>query len=179
MASTTNTHSSVKKNISSTLVSMSMDKSGSKLGPLVTPAVWIYDYSKNKKTPDIGDISIYAGGLFSGPAGIVTGLFKSVVEDDIETKLNHVKSVEPKQYRDGIKSCHSYGNSSPSINAMAIAGLGTTVWQHPIGIWVYVTDSQGGLIVDYKPVNPVVVYRPKIPLVKSRAGGYVWSSHKK
>lgn len=179
MAHPENTHNSVKKNISTSLVSMSLEKSGTKLGPLITPAVWVHDYTKNGKTPDIGDLSIYAGGFFSGPAGLITGLFKSVVEDDFKTKLNHVKSLEPKLYRDSIKSCHSYGNSSPSINAMTIAGLGTTVWKHPIGIWVYVIDSNGSRIVDYKPVNPVVVYRPKLPLVKSRAGGYIWSSHKK
>jgi len=177
MANPEHTHSSVKKNIGTSLVSMSLEKSGSKLGSLVTPAVWVYDYTKNGKVPDIGDLSIYAGGFFSGPAGLVTGLFKSGVEDDFEQKLNHVKSLEPEQYRNGIKPCYSYRNGSQSTNAMVIAGLGTTVWQHPIGIWVYITDLEGNFIVDYKPVNPVVVYRPNIPLEKGRVSGYLWSSH--
>ena len=122
---------------------------------------------------------IFIGGLVSGPAGIVTGLFKSVVDDEVEAKLNHVKSIEPKLYRDGIKPCYGYSSSTPRINAMTIAGTGTTVWQHPIGIWVYVTDANGDPVIDYHPVNPTVVYRPKIPLKKSLAGGYYWSSHRK
>lgn len=174
-----NSHTSVKKTIGSTLVSMSLEKGGSKLGPLVSPAVWVYDYAKHDKTPDIGDYSIYAGGILSAPAAIVTGLFKSFVDDDLEAKLNHVKSIEPKLYRDWIKPCYGYTNSAPKISAMTIAGTGTTVWQHPIGIWVYVTDADNHPVVDYKPINPVVVYRPKIPLTKSRTGGYLWDSFKK
>ena len=70
MAHPENTHNSVKKNISTSLFSMSLEKSGTKLGPLITPAVWVQDYTKNGKTPDVGDLSIYAGGFFSGPAGL-------------------------------------------------------------------------------------------------------------
>jgi len=174
-----NSHTSVKKNIGSTLVSVSLEKAGSKLGPLVSPAVWVYDFAKHGKKPDIGDYSIYAGGIMSAPAAIVTGLFKSFVDDDMETKLNHVKSIEPKLYRDWIKPCYGYTNNAPKISAMTIAGTGTTVWHHPIGIWVYLTDANNNPVVDYKPVNPTIVYRPNLPLTKSRVGGYLWSSHTK
>jgi len=177
--SSLNTHSSVKKNAGTTLVSMSLTKAGTKLGPLVSPAVWIHDYAKHGKQPDIGDYSIYLGGFISGPAAIVTGFFKSAVEDEIEAKLNHVKSIEPKLYRNEIKACYGYSNSPPSISAMTIAGTGTTVWHHPIGIWVYVTDANGSPVVDYQPVNPSVVYRPKTPLKKTNFGGYYWTSHRK
>lgn len=174
-----NTHNSLKKNVGTTLVSLSLEKAGSKLGPLVTPAVWLHDYKRNGKTPDIGDVSIFAGTFLSGPAGILTGLLKSVVEDDVETKLNHVRSLEPKLYRNWIKPCYGYTNAPPQISAMTIAGTGTTVWHHPIGIWVYVTDSRGYPVIDYKPVNPTVVYRPKVPLVKSKTGGYIWGRLRK
>lgn len=177
--SSLNTHTAVKKNIGSTLVSMSLANSGSKLGPLVSPAVWIHDYAKHGTQPDVGDYSIFLGGFVSGPAGIITGLFKSAVDDEIEAKLNHVKSIEPKLYRNEIKACYGFSSSAPRINAMTIVGTGTTVWHHPIGIWVYITDANGHPVVDYQPVNPTVVYRPKIPLKKSPAGGYYWSSHRK
>ena len=174
-----NTHNALKKNIGSTIVSMTLDKAGTRLGAVVAPAVWIHDYTKHGKTPDIGDYSIYAGAFMSGPAAIVSGLFKSAVEDEIESKLIHVKSVEPALYRDWIRPCYGYTNSAPRISAMTIVGTGTTVWHHPIGIWVYITDANGAPVMDYKPVNPTVVFRPDSPLKKSKSGGYFWSSHKK
>ncbi|MDH5571449.1 MAG: hypothetical protein OEY89_06765 [Gammaproteobacteria bacterium] len=173
-----NEHSSLKKNTGSTLVSMALDKAGSRLGPLISPALWVHDYIKHDKQPDIGDYSIYIGGLLSGPAAIITGLFKSVVEDEIETKLNHVRSIEPALYRNWIKPCYGYNSSAPRINAMTLASSGTTVWHHPIGIWVYITDADGNAVIDYKPVNPTVVYRPRLPLEKSKTGGYIWTSYR-
>lgn len=174
-----NTHSNVRKTIGSTLASMYLDKTKSKLGGFVTPAVWVYDYNKNGKKPDVGDVSIFAGSFLSGPASIVTGLFKAAVEDDLDAKLNFVRSIEPEKYREFIKPCYGYTNSPPQVSAMTIAGTGTTVWHHPIGVWVYITDVDNRPVIDYKPVNPSVVYRPDIPLKKVKTGGYVWSPHRK
>lgn len=174
-----NTHNALKKNTGTTPVSMSFDKADGKPDAMVSPAVWVHDYVKKGKSPRVSNYNIYAGGAVSASASIVTSLFKSIVDDEIKNKLNHVKSIEPALYRNWIKPCHGYTNSAPIICAIAVADTGTTVWHHPIGIWLYVTDANGKPVVDYKPVNPTIVYRPDLPLRKSKTGGYYWSSHSK
>lgn len=57
---------------------------------------------------------------------------------------------------------------------MTIASRGGTAWLHPVGLWVYVTDSTGRLIVDYQPQLFVKLYQPVVPLERLKNGGFRW-----
>lgn len=149
------------------------------MASLVTPAIWLYDYQTKGKAPDTIDVGVLLSGTVSGPASFVTGVVKSVVDDKIDSKLKHVQSVEPELYRKFIKACYDYSSSPEKINAMSIASNGGTAWYHPIGIWVYITDINGGYVADYEPVNPAQVFRPYWPLKKGLNGGYRWDTYRK
>jgi len=175
-----NSHGSLKRAVGGTVVSMTLNKAGKKaIGNMVTPAIWLYDYQKSGKTPDTIDWGIFASGALSAPASFITGLVKSVVDDEIETKLKHVQSLEPKLYRSHIRTCYDYAAFPSKINAMKIAEQGGTAWHHPIGIWVYILDENGAYVADYKPVNPTIVYRPDLPLKKGLNNGYRWDTYRK
>jgi len=175
-----NAHNSVKKTVGTGVVSMALSRAGKKtLGSLVTPAVWLYDYQTQGKTPDSIDVGMFVGGFFSASGAFIAGVVKSIADDAVENKLKHVQAKEPKKYRQHIKACFNFASSPPAINAMTIAGLGGTAWHHPIGIWVYITDANNHFVADYKPVNPTTVYRPDLPLKKRKNGGYAWNTYKK
>ncbi|AZZ94701.1 hypothetical protein EUZ85_29910 [Hahella sp. KA22] len=160
-------HNSTIKSVGGTIASMGLEKSGySTIGKFITPAVWATDYAVNKNMPDKGDLGIYATGLFGGAAAVastVVGIFKSVVDDDMNIKLRAVKAAEGAPYNEGIKICYHYASKPPFINAMTIASLGGTSWQHPNGLWVYIVDKNNNPVHDYKPKVAVQIIRPAHP----------------
>jgi len=98
---------------------------------------------------------------------------QALIDDDTAIKLEHIKSIEPKLYRDYIRPVYSPNNiSGPYITAYELAGTGATAWHHPIGLWVYILDHNGKPVIDYKPVNPTMVFRPAFPLFKLKNGTY-------
>ncbi|ARU57944.1 hypothetical protein OLMES_3924 [Oleiphilus messinensis] len=156
------------------LASISMEKGGSAfLGNSVTPAVWVLNYLTYDKKPDSVDLALYATGLAGGaavPASISVGILKSMVDDDIQRKLNQVRESEPEQQRQFIKPCFYEGFSGASISAMTIASKGGTAWLNQNGLWVYITDAKGRHIVDYSPRKFVKKLSPKLPLQKTSTG---------
>lgn len=162
----------------STIASIGLAKVGGKVGGiLVTPAVWVLNYSAQDSTPDKTDFALYTLGFLgtvASVAAIGTGAIKAVVDDDIDTKLRTVRAGEDPKYRKFIQPCYRYGMHAPQINATTIASKGGTAWKHPIGLWVYITDVRGYLINDFMPKSAVTVYRPKIPMKKSNSGRFFW-----
>ena len=59
---------------------------------------------------------------------------------------------------------------------MTIAGKGGTAWLHPNGLWVYLIDASGKLVVDFEPKTAVKIYQAKLPLEPLKTGGYRFSS---
>ena len=171
-------HKNIILSTNSTIASIGLEKAGQKVaGVLVTPAVWVLNYSAQGSTPDKIDVGLYVTGFFGTLASagtITTSLVKAVVDDDIDTKLREIQSGEEPKYRPFIKPCYRYGMSAPQINAMSIANKGGTAWKHPNGLWVYITDINGYLVNNFKPKKAVVVYRPNLPLKKNRTGGFSW-----
>jgi len=97
-------NSSVIQGASSTIASIGLAKMGKAVaGNLVTPAVWALNYAVEDKTPDSIDIVLYLTAFTSSvaaPATIATGLFKSVVDDDIARKLREVRNgIHNVEYR--------------------------------------------------------------------------------
>ncbi|WP_041599035.1 hypothetical protein [Hahella chejuensis] len=160
-------HNSTIKSIGGTIASMGLEKSGySTLGKFITPAVWATDYAVNKNMPDKADVGIFATGLFGGPAAVastVVGIFKSVLDDDMNAKLRVIKAAEGAPFNEGIKICYHYASSAPFINALTIASLGGTCWQHPNGLWVYIVDKNNNLVHNYTPKVAVQIIRPAHP----------------
>lgn len=173
-------NSSLIQSTGGTLVSITLESMGQKImGSLVTPASWALNYADQGKMPDTTDVGIYgtslAGGL-AGPAAIATGIVKAVVDDDMERRLREVRQAEQVKYRGFIKPCYTYSSAPPLISAMKIANSGGTAWLHPNGLWVYITDANGFLVVDFKPNIAIKTYRPKLPLTPAKNGGYLWDS---
>lgn len=171
-------HKNIIQSTSSTIASIGLAKTGQKIGGvLVTPAVWVLNYSTQGTTPDEIDAGLYAAGFFGVVASvgaITTGVVKAVVDDDIDTKLREIQAGEEAKYRPFIKACNRYGMNAPQINATTIASKGGTAWKHPNGLWVYITDINGHLVNNFKPKNAVMVYRPHLPLKQSRNGRFLW-----
>jgi hypothetical protein len=171
-------HRTVLQTTGGTLASIALEKSGEKLaGNLVTPAIWVYNYVDSGATPDGADASIYATGLAGGvaaPAAIATSMLKSVVDDDTARKVSAVRKGELPRYRPFIMPCSIYAPAPSVINAQTIASKGGTAWQHPNGIWVYITDARGRLVSDFKPKAAVKIYQPVTPLTKTTNNRYRW-----
>lgn len=160
--------------ISQPIAVIGLEKTGQKIaGKLLSPAVWAVNYAVNGKTPDKVDVGIYSTGLLggaAGPASIVTGVVKAVVDDDINQRLKLVRSNEKPVYRNGILPAYYFSSSPPAINALKIASMGGTAWQHPNGLWVYIIDENNLLVANFKPERAIKVYRPVWPL-QSMGGG--------
>ena len=166
--------------INQPLAVMGLDKAGQKVaGKLLTPAVWAANYAVNGKTPGKVDIGLFGTGLLggvAGPASIVTGVIKAVVDDNLEQKLNLVRSHEKPEYRKNIRAAYHFASAPAAINAMTIASLGGTAWQHTNGLWVYITDNNGLLVPNFKPQKATKVYRPIWPLQSMGAGKFRFTS---
>ena len=166
--------------INQPLAVMGLDKVGKKMaGKLLTPAVWGANYAVNGKTPGKVDLGLFGTGLLggaSGPASIVTGIVKAVVDDDLEQKLKVVRSSEKQEFRDDIKAAYNFSSAPAAINAMTIASLGGTAWQHPNGLWVYITDKNSHLVPNFQPQKFVRKYRPVWPLQSMGAGKFRFTS---
>jgi len=171
-------HKNIIQTANGTIASIGLNKIGQKVGGvLVTPAVWVLNYSTQGTTPDEIDAGLFVAGFFGTVASvgtITTGLVKAVVDDDIDTKLREVQASEYSQYRPFIKPCYRYGMMAPQINATTIASKGGTAWKHPNGLWVYITDIKGRLVDNYKPRKSVMLYQPLHPLKQGRRGFFLW-----
>lgn len=168
-------HKNIIQGVSGTIASMGLTKIGRPIaGIVVTPAVWVLNYATQGSTPDAIDVGIFGSGFISGPGAIFTGLVKAAVDDDIDKKLREVKAGEDPRYAAFIQPCNRYASNAPQINAMTIASKGGTAWKHTNGLWVYITDARGKIINDFQPRKAVIIYRPKIPMIKGRDGRLVW-----
>lgn len=160
--------------ISQPLAVIGLDKIGQKMaGKLLSPAVWALNYAANGKKPDKMDVGISGMGLLggaAGPAAIGTGVVKALVDDDMDTRLKAARSDENPEFRQYIQPCFNYAMAPPRINAMTIASLGGTAWQHANGLWVYIQDANGHMVPNFKPNRSVQTYRPIWPL-QSMGGG--------
>ena len=178
VAKTIENHKNIIQSTSSTVASIGLTQAGKKVaGILVTPAVWVLNYSAQGSKPDAIDVGLYATGFLGSigsVAAISTGIIKAVVDDDVDNRLREVQNGEDPRYRVFIKSCSRYASMAPQINAMTIASKGGTAWKHTNGLWVYITDARGYLVNDYKPKSAIETFRPKHPLLKSPNGGLVW-----
>ncbi len=142
---------------------------------LITPAVWALNYAVNGQTPDKVDVGLFGTGLFggaAGPAAIVTGVVKALVDDDMDQRLKATQMDEQPEYRLGIKAAYHFAFSPPAINAMTIASLGGTAWQHPNGLWVYITDQNNLMVPNFNPQRALRIYRPVWPLQPMGAGKF-------
>jgi hypothetical protein len=182
LAQSIENHKNMIQTNSSTIASIGLTKAGYKVGGvLVTPAVWVLNYSTQGSTPDGIDIGLYAMGFAGATASVAAigvGVVKAAVDDDIDTKLREVIAGEDPKYRQFIKPCYRYAGLAPQINATTIASKGGTAWKHPNGLWVYITDIRGHLVNDYKPKTSVMTYRPNLPLKQGRNGRFLWGSGK-
>lgn len=170
-----NENKNIIQSTSGTIASIGLEQTGKRVaGILITPATWALNNAVNGSTPNGVDIGIWLSGFFSGPASIATGTIKSLVDDDIDRKLQQVRSKEPVKYARFIQACYNYGASSTSINAMTIANKGGTAWITSVGLWVYITDAEGKLVADYEPREYVTQYRPRKPYKRKSSGGFDW-----
>ena len=174
-------NSSVIQGANSSIASIGLAKMGKSVaGNLVTPAVWALNYAVQGKVPDGTDIGIYLVAFTSSmavPATIATGLLKSAVDDDIARKLRGVRQgIQNSEYRPYVIPCSYYAYSAPYFNAMTIASKGGTAWLHPNGLWVYLIDGSGKLVVDFEPKIAVKIFQANLPLEPARSGGFHWST---
>ena len=176
-AKTIEDHKNIMQSVSGTIASMGLTKIGRPIaGVIVTPAVWVLNYSTQGATPDKVDAGLFGFGFISAPASITVGLVKAVVDDDMGKKLREIQAGEDSAYSRFIKPCYSYASSAPQINATTIASRGGTAWKHQNGLWVYITDAKGRLVNDFKPRKAVVIYQPKIPMIKGINGRILWEA---
>lgn len=178
-------HQNIIKDVNSELAVMGLEKVGQKIaGKLLTPAVWALNYAVNGKTPDKLDFGLFGMGFLggaAGPAAIVTGLVKAVVDDDMEARLKVVRQSEDAIYSDFIFPCYNYASAPPQINAMTIASMGGTAWQHPNGLWVYILCKSEKKLINvpnFKPKQAVQVYQPVWPLQPKGRDRFVFTINK-
>lgn len=168
--------------ISQPLAVIGLDKIGQKVaGKLLTPAVWAANYAVNGNAPDKTDVGLFGVGLLGGaaaPASITTGLVKAAVDDDMDQRLKIIQSGEKPTYRKFIKPCFRFASGPPQINAMNIASLGGTAWQHKNGLWVYITDAKNHHVPNFKPNNTLRIYQPVWPLKPLGNGKYRFTQHR-
>jgi len=175
-------HQNLVSSINQPLAVIGLDKIGQKMaGKLLTPAVWALNYTVNDKLPDKVDAGLFGAGLLggaTGPAAIVTGVVKAVIDDDLEQRLKAVRKDEKPEHSKSIKAAYHFGSSPAAINAMTIASLGGTAWQHPNGLWVYITVGKDLLVANYKPQRATRVYRPVWPLQSMGGGKFRFTAKK-
>lgn len=153
--------------VSGTVAAIGLEKTGNSVaGNIITPAVWALNYAAKGSTPNEIDLSIYGLGFLNGPVGIAMGLVKAYMDDDIAQKVEEIKLRQSAKYRDYIFPVQSYRNFPPFIVALKVAEHGGTAWQGHNEQWVFVTDSRGIMVSDYKPVGAVKVIRPVYPFVE-------------
>ena len=169
-------HQNLVSSINQPLAVIGLDKIGQKMaGKLLTPAVWALNYAVNDKLPDKVDAGLFGTGLLggaAGPAAIVTGVVKAVIDDDLDQKLKAVRKDEKPEHRKSIKAAYHFGSAPAGINAQTIATLGGTAWQHPNGLWVYITFGKDLLVPNFKPQRATRVYRPVWPLQPMGGGKF-------
>lgn len=174
VAQTLRNHKNLTQSSVGTIASMALEKAGQKVaGVLVTPAVWTLNYGVDGSRPGVVDVGLYAAGFFSAGAATVVGLFKSLMDDEMNKKLEIIRSRENQKYAPFIKNCYNFSASPAPINAQKVASLGGTAWKDPIGLWVYITDVKGRMVKDFKPKLYTVMYQPKHPL-RMQNGKLVW-----
>lgn len=175
-------HQNLVSSINQPLAVMGLEKAGKRMaGKLLTPAVWTLNYAVNGKTPDKVDVGLFGTGLLggaAGPAAIFTGVVKALVDDDMEQRLKMVRLDEKPEHRSGIKTAYHFGSSPAAINAMKIASMGGTAWQHPNGLWVYIVDNDDLLVPNFKPQRSLRVYRPVWPLQAMGGGKFRFTGKK-
>ena len=146
------------------MAAIGLEKAGNKIaGNLVTPAVWVANYATNGNVPNSADLTIYGSGFISAPVGIVVGFFKAIMDDGVNQKVDEIRIKQDIKYRKYIHPVQKYGNNSPYIVALEIATRGGTVWQGHNAQWVYITDANGKLLIDYEPKGASKVIRPVYP----------------
>lgn len=175
VAQTLRNHKNLTQSSLGTIASMALEKVGQKVaGVFITPAVWTLNYGVDGSKPGVVDVGLYAAGFFSAGAATVVGLFKSHMDDDMNKKLEVIRSKENPKYAPFIKNCYSFGYAPAAVNAQKVASLGGTAWKDPIGLWVYITDAKGRMVKDYKPKSYTVMLQPKTPLQVGKNGELVW-----
>lgn len=148
------------------------------LNIVVQPAVW----ALTDADPDTVDYGLYGGGILSGVLGsslggaafALTSVFKGFVDDDLNRRRDAARHSEPERYRAHIRAAYRYGHAGQGINAMTIASRGGTAWEHPNGIWVYLTDARGHPVSNYVPNVARTIYQPLLPLRPSGPGTFRW-----
>ncbi len=169
-------HQNLISSISQPLAVIGLEKTGQVMaGKLLTPAVWALNYSVNGKSPDKIDVGLYGFGLMGGPAvpaSIATGVVKAMVDDDMEHRLKAIRASESPEYSPFIAPCYHFNTSPPQINAMTIASIGGTAWQHPNGLWVYIIDRNKRHVPNFQPRRSVQVYQPVWPLKPLGSGRF-------
>lgn len=144
-------------------------------GAAVQPVVWIVDNRANGTAPDEVDVGLWVFGLFgafAAGAAFVTGIVKAFVDDDTKRKLEEVRRSEPAGRGKFVHACVNRGGQRRQFNnAQKVAMAGGTAWMHSNGLWVFITDACGRLIVDYDPSRADEILRPTLPL-KDIRGGY-------
>ena len=165
-------------NSSTTLASLNIEKVAGKIaGAVVQPAVWVLDFAANDAPPDGTDVSLWGLSLVSGPVGwaaAATGILKGAVDDRTRHLLEQARAAEPQERRKFMSACADYGWSGQGINAQTIASKGGTAWEHPNGLWVYITDARGLLVCDYRPVVARKIYQPLLPLRPAGRESFRW-----
>ena len=166
--------------INQPLAVIGLEKAGQKMaGKLLTPAVWAVNYAANGKIPDKIDVGLFGTGLLggaAGPASIATGIVKAVVDDDMNQRLKIVRNSEKPEFRSGIQPAYHFSLSPPAINAMTIASMGGTAWQHTNGLWVYITDKSNLLVPNFQPQKFIKIYKPVWPLQPMGGGKFRFTS---
>lgn len=162
---------------SGTVASIGLEQTGKRVaGTLVTPATWALNYAAEGAKPSSIDFGIYATGFVSGPAAIITGLWKSIMDDDISRKLRIIQAKEPAPHSKYIRPCDGLGYAPPQVNAMNVARRGGTAWKTSLGLWVYITDANGLLVADYTPKEFVQLFQPHKPYKPNKDGDFAWGA---
>lgn len=175
-------HQNFISSISQPLAVIGLDKVGQRVaGKILTPVVWSLNYAASGKTPDKVDVGLFGTGLLggaAGPAAIATGIVKAIVDDDMEQRLKAIRLAEKVETRPFIRPCYQFGMAPPQINAMTIASIGGTAWQHANGLWVYITDAKNRHIPNFKPNSAVQIYQPVWPLQEKGHGKFQFTINK-
>ncbi len=179
LSKTIRNHKNTTQTISGTIAAIGLEKVGQKTaGVLVTPAVWVLNYSADGSKPSGVDAGIYASGFLSAGASVAVSLMKSVLDDDLQRKFEMATKSEPPKYAPFIKTCYHFASNPQLINAQRIASKGGTAWMHSNGLWLYITDSRGNMVADYKPKSAVKVYQPVYPFQRNNNGSLIWGQTK-
>lgn len=162
------------QNTSGIVATMGLESLGkSAAGNLVTPAIWALNYTATESKPSGVDVGIYAVGFLNAPASIVTSIFKSIVDDDINKKVNMIRQQHDAKFRLYIQPVQNFGGmTAPYITATKIARKGGVAWQGKNGQWVYITDAQGIPVFDFVPSNYLNIWQPTTPLSRHSNGDY-------